>query len=112
MLSFLIAAGIVFGTGALPFVFGASFSFFSSTLLYYRSCLTQAVLASKRYPHLMLMHLDGNYPAHQWNLGRMKFMLNSNKRSWTEDGMMVSAWQSAGTALDVCSLLFMVFEEI
>ena len=60
----------------------------------------------------MIMHLDGNYPAHRWSLRRMRFILDSGKRSWAEEGMMVSAWQSAGTALDVCNKLSMKCEEI
>ena len=69
--------------------------------LYYRSCLNQALLALSKYPHLMLLHLDGNYPTRTWEMGGVRTILDGRDNGWVGKSMLVTAWQSAGPALDV-----------
>lgn len=95
----------VFGTGALPFIFGASVCFAGGMMAYYRSCLAQAFLALEKHPRLLLLHLDLNYPVYRWNQKRIGTILEGRERGWVEEGMLISSWQTAGPALDVNILL-------
>ena len=92
---------LVFGTGTLPFMIGATIAFSSSIAMYYRSCLSQALLSLEKYPHLLLLHLDANYPAQRWNMSRATALLDERNSGWIQRSMLVTAWQSAGAALDV-----------
>lgn len=94
----------VFGTGTLPFIIGATLAFGGGLAMYYRSCLDQALLALENYPHLLLLHLDANYPTHKWNMGRVTALLDGSSSGWVQKSMLVTAWQSAGPALDVSIL--------
>ncbi len=93
----------VFGTGGLPFIVGATLAFGGGIALYYRSCLNQALLALENYPHLMLLHLDGNYPTQRWDMTRARALLDGKDNGWIGKSMLVTSWQSAGPALDVSS---------
>lgn len=94
----------VFGTGTLPFIIGAALAFGGGLAMYYRSCLGQALLALENYPHLLLLHLDANYPTHKWDMGRVTALLDESNSGWVQKSMLVTAWQSAGPALDVSIL--------
>ena len=72
--------------------------------MYYRSCIGQALLALENYPHLLLLHLDANYPTEKWNMGQVTALLNGSNSGWAQKSMLVTAWQSAGPALDVSTL--------
>ena len=58
------------------------------------------MIAVERYPSLMLLHLDANYPHFKWSAGKMKGLV-SGEGGWTASSMLVAAWQPAGGALDV-----------
>ena len=75
--------------------------------MYYRSCLGQAILALEKNPQLLLLHLDANYPTHRWDMGRVMAFLDGKESGWVHKSMLVTAWQSAGPALDVsaCTLI-------
>ena len=64
------------------------------------------MVAVERYPQLMLLHLDGNYPTQRWNMSRMRALSSGENRGWIGRSMLVTAWQSAGTALDVRAFTF------
>ena len=80
---------------------GAAIAFNSGIAMYYRSCLSQALLSLERYPHLLLLHLDANYPMQRWNMSRVTALLDDRDSGWIQRSMLVTAWQSAGAALDV-----------
>ena len=80
---------------------GATLAFGSGIAMYYRSCLGQALLALERYPNLLLLHLDANYPTQRWNMSRVTALLDERESGWIQNSMLVTAWQSAGLALDV-----------
>lgn len=69
-------------------------------------CLGLALLALENHPHLLLLHLDPNYPVHRWNIGRVRVFLNRRDFGWVRKSMLVTAWQSAGPALDVSDRTF------
>ena len=59
------------------------------------------MLALERYPHLLLLHLDANYPTYRWDIGRVMALADGRESGWVRKSMLVTAWQSAGPALDV-----------
>ena len=96
--------GSVFGTGGLPFIIGATIAFGGGIALYYRSCLKQALIALEKYPSLMLLHLDSNYPTKRWSMSGVRALLDGRDNGWVHRSMLVTSWQSAGPALDVSRL--------
>ena len=71
--------------------------------MYYRSCLSQALLALEKYPRLLLLHLDANYPTQRWDMHRATALLDGRDGGWVRKSMLVVAWQTAGPALEVSS---------
>lgn len=92
----------VLGAGAVPFVLAASLGTAAGMWGYYSYCLTQAIIVLDRYPHLMRLHLDANFPVY-WR--RKSDVRDIVGKGWVENSMLVTAWQSAGTALEVCDFL-------
>ena len=73
-------------------------------LAYYKSALSQTFIALERHPALLLLYLDLNYSAVRWNRGRVEAMLDGYGRRCLDDSILISAWQTAGPALDVSGL--------
>ena len=94
----------VFGTGGLPFIVGAALAFDGGIALYYCSCLNRALLALDDYSHLMLLHLDGKHPTRRWDMAGVRAISDGRDDGWVGKSMIVTAWQSAGLALDLSSL--------
>ena len=92
---------IVFGTGTLPFLIGASLSFPLGLMVYYRSCMTRALQALEDYPSLMLLHLKSSHPKNRWDPARVNAVVQGSESGWVNRGMVITAWLNAGAALDV-----------
>ena len=80
---------------------GAGLGFGGGIALYYRSCLSQALLALQNYPRLLLLHLHANHPTYKWDMGRATALAEGRDGGWVRKSMLVIAWQSAGPALEV-----------
>lgn len=94
--------GVLYGTAALPFVISASFGFTFGALGFYHDCLTKAILAMERYPLLLRLHLQANFPARRFDLWESRrFQAAEFRKSWILSNMLVTSWMSAGPALDV-----------
>ncbi|KAM0799577.1 hypothetical protein BDR22DRAFT_304780 [Usnea florida] len=96
--------GSIFGTRGLPYIICATIAFGGGIALYYRSCLKQALIALEKYPSLMLLHLDCNYPTKRWSMSGVRALLDRMDNGWVHRSMLVTCWQSAGPALDVSRL--------
>lgn len=95
---------MILGVGSLPFVFGASVGFMVGLWKHYQSSVTYAMAALEDYPSLMLLHLDANFPLYRWKKRRTGGGEGQATLTWTEKSMLATAWQSAGTALEVSIL--------
>lgn len=95
--------GVLYGTAALPFVLSASFGFTFGTLGFYNDCVTKSILALERYPTLLRLHLQTNFPARRFDLwDNRRFRGAEFQQSWVLSNMLVASWMSATPALEVC----------
>ena len=90
----------LFGTGALPFIIGATVGFAGGLWKYYYHSLAIALVAIEELPSLILLHLDTTFPLYRWRRKGL-VMLTDEKRTWVEDSMLITAFQSAGAAAEV-----------
>lgn len=65
---------------------------------HYAQSLAHAIVGLEEFPGLMLLHLQSNYPRYRWR----REMLDRAKEGWLRRSMLVTAWQSAGSAVEVC----------
>lgn len=93
--------GAFFGVGSLSFMIGSSFGFITGTLQHYQHSVLKATITMERYPALMLRYLDGNFPEHKWNKKRIEELKEPTKLGWVEEGMIVTAYQSLSSSVDV-----------
>ncbi|KAL9594481.1 MAG: hypothetical protein Q9219_007015 [cf. Caloplaca sp. 3 TL-2023] len=90
-----VCGGLLFGCGSLFFVIGASVGFAGGVWKHYSHSLMHASVAVEDYPTLMMLHLDANFPFHRWKKRGL------TRLGWVERSMLVTAWQSAGAAVEV-----------
>ncbi|KAK5122544.1 hypothetical protein LTR85_003807 [Meristemomyces frigidus] len=92
---------VIWGTAALPFLISACGGFFFGAIGFYRDALRQANMMLERYPRLIQLHLDANYPTRgflEWRTDQFKAAVFS--RSWVLQSMLVCSWLTAQPALD------------
>lgn len=99
-------AALIYGTAALPFVISASIGFAIGSIGFYRDSIAMALLDLHRYPLVLRLHLQRNFPAQRfdrWNVERLRS--DEFRRSWVLSNMLVASWLSAHQALEVRSFL-------
>ncbi|OQN95143.1 hypothetical protein B0A48_18721 [Cryoendolithus antarcticus] len=85
--------GTLTGSAALPFLICACGGFVFGAWGYYRTSLRESMIVLERYPRLLQLHLDANFP-------------QKNFLSWRQDqSMLMVAWLTAQPAVNK------VFEE-
>lgn len=95
-----LVGGVVLGTGSLPFVIGASLGFTGGLWNHYNHSMVEATVALEDFPSLMLLHLDANFPLYRWRK-RVGESFSHTRLGWKERSMLVTAWQSARSAVEV-----------
>ena len=96
------ATASVFGTAALPFVVCATAGFAWGAASFYRDALRKAAVSLERYPRLLQLHLDANFPARRFDRWPAESLRPAAfERSWEGRSMLVVAWLTAQPALDV-----------
>lgn len=90
------------GTAALPFLVGSCFGFVFGALGYYRNSMRQSLVMLERFPALMQLHLDANFPAEGFRAYRLEQMRAATfSRSWVLQSMLMVAQLTAQPAIDV-----------
>lgn len=88
-----------FGTAALPFMICSTFGYVYGMLGFYLNAVERAHVALERYPTLMLLHMDANFPRHRGP--RSGAILEAASKSWILQSMLVVSWLTAQPALSV-----------
>jgi hypothetical protein len=97
-----LISGIIFGTAALPFVISASIGFAVGSIGFYREALMKSLIAVRRYPWILRLHLERQFPRKRFDLWSVERMRGEEfERSWVLSNMLVASWLSAGPALEV-----------
>ncbi|KAK4554156.1 hypothetical protein LTR86_008683 [Recurvomyces mirabilis] len=98
--------GTLIGTAALPFLVCACGGFVFGAWGYYRTSLRESMVMLERYPRLLQLHLDANFPQRNflsWRRDQLRAAEFSG--SWALQSMLMVAWLTAQPAVNK------VFEE-
>ncbi|OAL50607.1 hypothetical protein IQ07DRAFT_643849 [Pyrenochaeta sp. DS3sAY3a] len=94
-------AAAVYGTAALPFVISASAGFILGSVAFYKDSVSRALLCVDRYPRLLRLHLQSNFPRQRFDLwDEPQFTSARFRRDWVLSSMLVASWMSAAPALE------------
>lgn len=95
-------AAAVYGTAALPFVIAASTGFILGSVGFYRDSVSRALLCLDRYPRLLRLHLQSNFPRQRFDLWEEpQFTSARFRQDWVLSSMLVASWMSAAPAIEV-----------
>ncbi|KAF2163235.1 hypothetical protein M409DRAFT_26279 [Zasmidium cellare ATCC 36951] len=92
---------LIFGVASLPFLFASCFGFVFGAVGFYNDSVRRSLISLERYPRLLQLHLDENYPWHGFqNYTQQQLRRDFFQRSWILRGMLVCSWLTAQPALD------------
>lgn len=97
--------GLIWDTATIPFVFSACSGFVLGAVGFYRDAVRKSLAALDRYPRLLQLHLDANFPHrgfHAWNSERFRSQVFG--QTWVLRSMLVASWLTVASALDVSAL--------
>ena len=104
-----MAGAMVYGTASLPFIVMSSVGFAVGMTRWYIASVSQALMQLERFPALLRLHMDFNFPSQRFRLKPLDYFQHDEfKRSWRMQSMLVVAWLTAQGAIDV-SFLFSCF---
>ncbi|KIV94874.1 hypothetical protein PV10_02595 [Exophiala mesophila] len=92
---------LIWDTATIPFILSACSGFVLGTLGFYRDAVRKSLAALDRYPRLLRMHLDANFPHrdfHTWTIDRFRSQVF--RGSWVLQSMLIASWLTATEALD------------
>jgi hypothetical protein len=93
--------------GGQFFVICSCLGYVGAAVYYFKGQFSQAFLAFDQYPELMRLHLVMNFPLERFEAMKIdsKSRLMERKKivdSWKLTSMLMSAYQTASPAIDVC----------
>lgn len=93
---------IIFRTASIPFIIFSTFGFVVGMVGFYKDCLTKALINLERFPRLLQLHLDTNFPSVGFQGMRLaEFRAAHFSKSWTLRSMLLVSWLTAQPAIDV-----------
>ncbi|EXJ62236.1 hypothetical protein A1O7_02669 [Cladophialophora yegresii CBS 114405] len=93
---------LIFDTATIPFIVSASAGFVLGVWGFYRDAVRKSLRAVERFPQLLQLHLDGNFPHRgfdTWETGRFRSATFS--KSWILQSMLIASWMTANRAIEV-----------
>lgn len=94
---------MLFDTATIPFVFSSCAGFVLGAWGFYRDAVRKSLRAVDKFPHLLRLHLDINFPHRgfdSWEATRFRSATFS--RSWVMQSMLIASWMTANPAIEVC----------
>ncbi|KAL6252700.1 hypothetical protein RBB50_000419 [Rhinocladiella similis] len=92
---------LLFDTATVPFVASACTGFVLGTWGFYRDAVRKSLRSLDRYPRLLQLHLDANFPHRgfeTWPTNRFRSSVFG--QSWVLRSMLVASWLTATNAID------------
>ncbi|KAK7898060.1 hypothetical protein LTR67_004692 [Exophiala xenobiotica] len=92
---------LIFDTATVPFVFSACTGFVLGAVGFYRDAVRKSLRSLDRYPRLLQLHLDANFPHRgfeTWPPSRFRSGVFAS--SWVLRSMLVASWLTATNAID------------
>jgi len=95
----------VYDTATIPFVVSSCVGFVMGAIGFYRDAVRKSLVSLDRYPRLLQLHLDANFPHRGFDAwGRERMRSTTFAQSWVLRSMLVASWLTATRALDVSLL--------
>ncbi|EXJ95112.1 hypothetical protein A1O1_00231, partial [Capronia coronata CBS 617.96] len=92
---------VIWETATIPFVTAACSGFVLGAVGFYRDAVRKSLRSLDRYPRLLRLHLDANFPHRgfeTWPVDRLSS--NIFRQSWVLRSMLVASWLTATRSLD------------
>lgn len=96
-----IISAFFYGTAGLPFLCCSCAGFIVGSYGFYSDAVRKASIYLDRYPRLLQIHLDANFPTYGFNTWSLQGLRSSNFRSWQLRSMLIVGWLSAVPAIEV-----------
>jgi hypothetical protein len=92
-----------FDTATIPFVVSSCAGFIFGALGFYRDAVRKSQRALDRFPKLLQLHLDANFPHRGFDRwGRAQLSSDVFKKDWVMQSMLMASWMTANRAIEVC----------
>jgi hypothetical protein len=93
---------VLFDTATIPFVISACAGFMLGAWGFYRDAVRKSLRAVDRFPQLLRLHLDLNFPHRGFNAWDLRAMRSDTfGGSWVMQSMLVASWLTANQAIEV-----------
>ena len=93
---------IIFDTATIPFIVSASAGFILGAWGFYRDAVRKSLRAIDRFPQLLQLHLDANFPHVGYDTWeRHRFRSATFGKSWVLQSMLIASWMTANRAIEV-----------
>ncbi|KAH0828260.1 hypothetical protein AYO21_03815 [Fonsecaea monophora] len=92
---------MIFDTATIPFVVSACAGFILGAVGFYRDAVRKSQRALDRFPQLLQLHLDSNFPHRgfdTWDASRFRSRVFGG--SWVLQSMLVASWMTATGAIE------------
>jgi hypothetical protein len=95
-----------FDTATIPFVLSSCAGFIFGAWGFYRDAVRKSQRALDRFPKLLQLHLDANFPHRGFDRwGRAQLRSDIFKKNWVMQSMLIASWMTANRAIEVCTKL-------
>ncbi|KIW70573.1 hypothetical protein, variant [Phialophora macrospora] len=92
---------LIFDTATIPFIASASAGFLLGVWGFYRDAVRKSLRAVDRFPQLLQLHLDGNFPHRGFDTWEMsRFRSATFGKSWVLQSMLIASWMTANRAIE------------
>lgn len=93
---------LMWGTASLPFVVSSCIGFVFGATGFYFDAVQRSRIMLERYPRLLQLHLDANFPRRDFLSWRIDQLRGSTfSRSWLLQSMLICSWLTALPAIEV-----------
>lgn len=93
---------LIYDTATIPFVVSACGGFMLGAVGFYRDAVRKSLRSLDRYPRLLQLHLDANFPHRGFETWPgSQFRSGVFGGNWVLQSMLVASWLTATTSLDV-----------
>ena len=93
---------ILFDTATVPFLFSSCAGFCLGAWGFYRDAVRKSQRAVDKFPRLMQLHLDLNFPHRHFDTWeKTRFRSATFHNSWVMQSMLIASWMTANRAIEV-----------
>jgi len=93
---------LIWDTATIPFIFSACSGFVLGAVGFYRDAVRKSLRSLDRYPRLLQLHLDANFPHRGFDTWpSARFRSGYFGSTWVLRSMLVASWLTASNAIDV-----------